>query len=126
MDYLGIVTVLALFEYLAFSIMVGRARVTYGIKAPATTGHEIFERFYRVHQNTLEQLVLFLPALWVFGTHVSEKWGAILGLLFIVGRAVYARGYLANPERRGIGFLIGFVANGILLIGGLVGAIYGT
>ncbi len=124
MDYLAIVTALALLEYVGISMLVGRARGKYGIKAPATTGHEVFERTFRVHQNTLEQLVVFLPALWLFGMHVSAGWGALLGLGFIVGRALYVQGYVADPEKRGPGFLIGFVANCVLLVGGLIGALF--
>ncbi len=122
MAYLAIVTALALLEYMGISILVGRARGKYGIKAPATSGHEIFDRTFRVHQNTLEQLIVFLPALWLFGTFVSETWGAGLGLLFIVGRVMYVTGYIADPEKRGMGFLVGFVANVVLTVGGLIGA----
>lgn len=123
MAYLAIVTALALLEYMGISILVGRARGKYGIKAPATSGHEIFDRTFRVHQNTLEQLIVFLPALWIFGTFVSETWGAGFGLLFIVGRAMYVTGYIADPEKRGMGFLVGFVANVVLTVGGLIGAV---
>ena len=123
MPYLAIVTALALLEYLGIGIMVGQARGKYGIKAPATSGHPIFERTFRVHQNTLEQLMIFLPSLWLFGMYVSPTWGALLGLVFIVGRVVYVRGYIADPEKRGLGFLIGVLAHGVLLIGGLIGAV---
>ena len=92
MPYLAIVTALALIEYMGISILVGRARGKYGIKAPATSGHPVFERTFRVHQNTLEQLLIFLPSLWLFGTYVSAGWGALIGLVFIVGRAIYFRG----------------------------------
>jgi glutathione S-transferase len=123
MPYLAIVTALALLEYMGISILVGRARAKYGIKAPATSGHEVFDRTFRVHQNTLEQLVVFLPALWLFGTYLSASWGAVIGLAFIVGRVLYVQGYIADPEKRGPGFLIGFLANVLLLLGALVGAI---
>src|SRR5512134_2873218 len=111
MAYLAIVTVLALLEYLGIGFLVGRARGKYGIKAPATSGHPMFERTFRVHQNTLEQMVVFLPALWLFGLFVSSIWGAAVGLLFIIGRVLYVQGYLADPEKRGPGFVLGFVAN---------------
>lgn len=124
MQFIAIVTALALLEYLGISLLVGRARGKYGIKAPATSGNEIFERTFRVHQNTLEQLVIFLPSLWLFATYVRPRWGAAIGLAFIVGRALYVRGYIADPEKRGQGFLIGFVANVLLLLGGLAGVIY--
>ena len=123
MEYLAIVTALALLEYQGIGFLVGRARGKYGIKAPATSGHEIFDRTFRVHQNTLEQLVIFLPSLWLFGMYVRPRWGAAIGLAFIVGRVLYVRGYIADPEKRGQGFLIGFVANVLLLLGGLIGAI---
>jgi glutathione S-transferase len=123
MAYLAIVTALALLEYVVISFLVGRARGKYGIKAPATSGHPMFERTFRVHQNTLEQMVVFLPALWLFGLFVSSTWGAAVGLLFIIGRVLYVQGYLADPEKRGPGFLLGFVANIVLLIGGLIGAL---
>ena len=123
MPYLAIVTLLALIEYLVFSTLVGRARGKYGIKAPATSGHPLFERAFRVHQNTQEQLIIFLPALWVFGELVSPTIGAAIGLVFVIGRAVYAQGYMADPDKRGTGFLIGALANFALILGGLYGAI---
>ncbi|MFP6664716.1 MAG: MAPEG family protein [Deltaproteobacteria bacterium] len=123
MEAVAIVTVLALLEYFAFSLQVGKARGEYKIDAPATTGHPIFERTLRVQQNTLEQLVLFLPGLWLFATYVNAEIAAVLGLVFIVGRALYARAYVAEPGSRTIGFVLGLAAEGILLIGALVGAI---
>ena len=123
MPYLAIVTSLALLEYFGISLLVGRARGKYGIKAPATSGHPVFDRTFRVHQNTLEQLVIFLPSLWLFGTFVSAPIGALIGLVFIVGRVLYVQGYVADPEKRGTGFGIGFLANIVLLLGGLIGAI---
>ena len=123
MEILAIVTLLALLEYTLIFVLVGRARARYGIKAPATSGHEIFERYFRVQQNTLEQLVIFLPALWIFGWSLSYGVAALLGLLFIAGRAVYLRGYVAAPERRSLGFLLTSLANLALVLGGLVGAL---
>ena len=123
MPYLAIVTALVLIEYMLISIQVGRARAKYGIKAPATSGHPVFDRTFRVHQNTLEQLVVFIPSLWLFGTYVSAVWGALIGVVFIVGRALYFQGYVADPEKRGPGFGIGFLANIVLLLGGLIGAL---
>ena len=122
MEILAIVTLLALVEYVVIFVLVGRARAQYGIRAPATTGHEIFERYFRVQQNTLEQLVIFLPALWICGWSLSYAVAAGLGLLFIAGRAIYLRGYVAAPERRSLGFALTGFANLALLLGGLVGA----
>ena len=115
---------LAIVEYIIITLSTGQARQRYGVKAPATTGDPVFERYYRVQQNTVEQLVIFFPALFLFSAYVGPRLAALLGLVFIVGRAVYARGYVADPERRGPGFIIGFSANVILVLGSLIGALF--
>jgi glutathione S-transferase len=119
-----IVGLLALLEYWFFLIMTGQARGRFGVAAPATAGHPVFERYFRVQMNTIEQLVLFLPGLAAFSWAVSPTWGAAFGLLFIVGRALYARGYVQDPAKRGPGFLLTFIANVALIGGGLVGVIW--
>ncbi len=123
MAWIAIVTVLLLGQLFAFAALVGSARARYGIKAPAMTGHEVFERTVRVHQNTLEQLVVVIPAMWVFGYYLSPPGGALLGLLFLVSRIVYYRAYVAHPPARGLGFGLGAGATLFLLIGALVGAV---
>lgn len=123
MEYVYLVIVLALIEYMVLGGMVGHARGKYGVKAPACTGPEAFERAFRVHMNTLEGLIVFLPGLWLFGTFVSPIWAAGLGLVGIVGRALYARGYRLAAEKRAPGALICGVVNMVLLIGSLVGLI---
>lgn len=123
MELVAIVTVLALIEYFSFGILVGRARVAHGVKAPATSGHPVFERYFRVHQNTAEQLWLFLPGLWLFAHYVHAPTAALLGAVWIVGRVIYLRGYVADPEKRTAGFAIGGLTSLALLIGALVGAI---
>jgi glutathione S-transferase len=123
MDSTAIVTALALIEYIVLSIRVGQARGQYGVEAPATTGHPVFERHFRVHQNTLEQLIIFIPALWLFAYYVSNRLGALLGLVFIVGRAIYASSYVADPKQRSTGFGLSMVSSSLLLLGGLLGAL---
>lgn len=123
MEFVAIVAALALLEYGWFGLEVGRARTRYGVNAPATSGHDVFDRYYRVHQNTAEQLLLFLPSLYLFARYVNAPVGALLGLAFVAGRAVYARGYVADPAQRHTGFAIGYVATAILLLGGLLGAL---
>ncbi len=123
MEMVAIVIVLALIEYFTFAIQVGAARAKYEVEAPATTGHPIFERKLRVQQNTLEQLVIFLPGIWLFGVYVSPGIAALVGVLFIVGRAIYAISYVAEPSKRTVGFMITFAAEAILVIGALVGAV---
>jgi glutathione S-transferase len=123
MAWLSLVTIGALLVYMWCSLRVGIARSKYGIEAPATTGNELFERHYRVQQNSVEQLVVFLPALWVFGTFWSAPLAAGIGSIFVVGRIVYALGYVADPKRRTVGFLMGYLANAVLVVGGLVGTV---
>jgi uncharacterized MAPEG superfamily protein len=123
MELIAVVTILALLEYTVFGALVGVHRNRSGVQAPAISGEAIFERHFRVHQNTLEQLIVFIPALWIFGRFVSAPIGALLGLLFIVGRAIYQRGYVADPAKRSTGALVTFATNAILLLGGLVGAL---
>jgi len=123
MHLVAIVTVLALIEYFVLGMRVGQARGKFGIEAPAISGHPVFERHFRVHQNTMEQLVLFLPALWLFATYVSASIAAAVGLVFIAGRAMYARAYVADPKSRETGVVVTVVANAVLLLGGLIGAL---
>ena len=123
MHYVALVGLLALLQYLVFGMLVGRARVKYGVKAPAVTGHEVFERYFRVQQNTLELLVVFLPALWLFAIYVSAGWAAILGATYLVGRVLYFRGYVADPAKREIGFGLSFLPILGLVIGALIGVL---
>lgn len=124
MEPITIVTALILLQYFYFSISVGGARGRTGVKAPAVSGDPEFERYFRVQQNTLEQLVIVLPSLWMFGSYVHVKIGAALGAMFIVGRFIYARTYVSDPSKRAVGFVTGFLATAILLLGGLGGAVY--
>ncbi len=123
MHLVALVAALAVVEYAVFTILAGASRGRHGVPAPATTGHPTYERYFRVQENTIEQLVIFLPALVLFGYYLNEEIAAGLGLVFIVGRALYARGYYADPARRGPGFLLTFGSNVLLLLGGLCGAL---
>lgn len=125
MDNPGVhfVIALALIQYFGFCIVVGKARGAYGVPAPATTGHPEFERRFRVQQNTLEQLVVFVPAMLLFATWVSATLACVLGLVFIGGRWLYFRGYVADPQRRGTGFMISALAQMALLLGAVLGSL---
>ena len=118
-----LVTLLALVTYLGTMFHCGRMRARHHVMAPATTGHPAFERALRIQQNTLEQLVAFLPALWLFSILVNPMIGAALGLVWIVGRVIYAVSYARDPEKRGPGFGIAALALIVLLVGALVQAI---
>jgi glutathione S-transferase len=122
MHLVAIVILLALLEFVAFGMLVGSARVRYGVKAPATSGHEVFERHFRVHYNTMELLVVFVPAIWLFALYVSPQWGAGLGAVYLVGRIVYLRSYVADPSRRSMGFGMSLLPVLVMLVGALLGA----
>jgi len=123
MEPIVIVTVLALMQFTVFSFQVGKMRMQHEVKAPATTGHADFERMFRVHQNTMEQLVIFVPALWLFGFFVDPIWGAGIGVVFIVGRGVYRAAYVKDPSTRSVGFGLSLMTNAVLLIGALIAAV---
>lgn len=123
MPFVAIVTVLALVEFFWLGAQVARARARYGVAAPATSGNELFERHFRVQMNTLEQLVMFLPALWIFAAYVSPLWAAALGLVFVLGRAIYAISYVRDPKSRGPGFGLTVLPTFVMLIGSVVWAV---
>jgi uncharacterized MAPEG superfamily protein len=122
-EWVAIAAGLVLVEYMVVVWCTGQARGRYGVAAPATSGHPIFERWLRVQENSVEQMVIFFPGLWMFAAFVSAPVAAALALVFALGRALYARGYVADPARRGPGFLLTALANLVLVVGGAVGAI---
>ena len=124
MPYVAIVTVVALLQFFWFGWQVGVARTKYNIAAPAVSGNEMFERVFRVHMNTLEQLVVFLPALWIFASFISPLWASVLGAIFIVGRAIYARTYVKDPKGRSAGFAMTALPVLALLVGILIWAVW--
>jgi glutathione S-transferase len=123
MAYVDIVTALALLQFIVFGFKVGRARGRYGVKAPAVVGNEIFERHFRVQQNTLEQLIVFLPGLYLFSHYFWPVAAAVLGGIYLIGREVYSAAYVKNPASREVGYGLTFLPTVILVLGGLVGAV---
>lgn len=123
MALVTMVAMLALAEYLFFTVQVGRARVRTDMKAPAVSGVEEFERYFRVQQNTVEQLVIFLPSLFAAGWFANSIYAMVVGVAFIVGRGIYYMNYTRDPDTRGVGMIITFGANVALLLGGFVGAL---
>lgn len=120
----ALVTLLALLTYFWMSMMVARARAKCGIQAPTMTGDPLLERTIRVHYNTLEWLPIFLVSLWLFAIYWNDLVAAGLGLVWIVGRVVYALGYMSEPGKREAGFLIQAAAGAVLLFGALGRIIY--
>ena len=129
MELVALITLLALLQYFLFGFQVGQMRAKHGVKAPAMSGHPEFERMFRVQQNTMEQLVMFIPALWICA-HVGEpRWAAGIGLFFVVGRFIYKRAYVADPAKRSLGFTITLLSTTVLIGWGLYGTgleIWGT
>ncbi|MBW2269764.1 MAG: MAPEG family protein [Deltaproteobacteria bacterium] len=123
MELVAIVIGIALLEYFYFTMKCGSMRGERGVPAPAMSGDAKFERYFRVQYNTLEQLAIFLPSIVLFGHFVSAPIGAGIGLIFVLGRALFARGYWQDPARRGPGFGLTVLANLALLLGGMVGAV---
>jgi glutathione S-transferase len=117
------VTLIALVIYFYTIVAVGRARAQYGIKAPAVTGNEHFERAYRVQMNTLEQMALFLPALWLYAAYVSDRGAAVGGLIWVVGRVIYALAYVRDPASRGRGAMVTMFATVGLWLGSAYGVV---
>ena len=124
MVYVHIVTALALLQFLVFGFKVGRARGRFAVKAPAITGKEIFERHFRVQQNTLEQLIVFLPGLYLFSHYFNPVVAAVLGVVYLIGREIFAATYVKEPAKREIGFALSVLPTFILVLGGLFGAIW--
>jgi glutathione S-transferase len=119
--YPALVTGLALLLYTALLINVARARGRYGVAAPATTGHPAFDRVFRVQQNTLEQIVIFLPSLWLYTFFVSPEWGAAIGGVWLLARIFYAWSYYRDPAARGPGFIVAAICSLVLLLGSIAG-----
>jgi uncharacterized MAPEG superfamily protein len=123
MPWVLIVMVLALLQFYAFGIAVGGARKRHGIAAPATSGHPVFERYFRVQMNTLEQLVAFLPAIWLFAQFIDPRWAAGLGAVYLTGRQIYFFSYVKDPKTRSLGFGLSSVPIFIMLFGVLYAAV---
>jgi glutathione S-transferase len=123
MAWVELITLLALIQLVYFSLLVGRARGRYGIHAPATTGNEHFERYYRVQVNTIETLILFLPALWIAAKYWSPKWVSIIGAVYLVGRMLYLRAYVREPKQRSLGYGLSALPVLVLIVAGLAGIV---
>lgn len=123
MEFTALIIIIALIQYVYFSIRVGSARPKYHVEAPKTEGNETWERLFRVQMNTLEQLIVFVPGMMLFASYASAQWAWIPGILFIIGRQLYAMEYLKEPKTRVTGMALTLFANAALLGGGLIGVV---
>ena len=119
----AIVTLAAVILYFWLGLQVAQARAKFAVKAPATTGHPDFERVFRVQMNTLEWMPIFLPAIWLAATYVSDIGAALLGVVWIAGRVLYMRGYTQAAEKRETGFMVQAAAAGLLWLAALIGVL---
>lgn len=118
-----LVVMLALIQYIVFGVLVGRARGATGVAAPATSGNEAFERVFRAHQNTLEQLVVFVPAAYACAWFMNEMLAVIGGIAYLIGRTMYFVAYSADAGKRGAGMIVTVLANFVLILAAIVGAV---
>jgi len=125
MALVNLIVALALLQFFAFLTAVGRAREKYNVVAPATTGNEMFERYFRVQMNTLELLVMFVPAIWMFGFYGNAHVAAALGAIYLIGRGIYFFSYVKDPKRRSLGYGLSAGPVAVLVIGALIGAAIG-
>ena len=123
LPYAALITLLAIAVMFWTALNVGRARATYDVKAPATSGHEIFDRAYRVQMNTMESALMLLPALWVYAAFHGDTGAAAMGLAWVAGRIWYALAYQKDPAKRGGGFSLALLAIAGLWAGGLWGVV---
>lgn len=121
--WIDVVAALAALQLLFFGVQVGSARTRFGVKAPATTGHEQFERYYRVQMNTIELLAPLLAGLYLASHYWSPAWVAAAGAVYLVGRMVYRSAYLRDPASRTVGFALSVAPVFCLLLAALVGAV---
>ncbi|MBI1261025.1 MAG: MAPEG family protein [Rhizobiales bacterium] len=119
----ALVTLASLIIYIWMGIVVGQARAKHNTPAPATVGPDEFMRAFRVQNNTVEALILFLPALWLFALTTQDLWAAVIGVFFPLGRLLYARGYYKAADKRGTGFLIGYISTMVLVLGALIAVV---
>ena len=118
-----LIVLLALLQFVWFSARVGMARGKYKIEAPACSGDENFERLFRVQMNTLEQLVVFIPAMYAFAFYLSPLWVLVPGIVWLLGRFVYSATYINDPKTRGPGMGLTLLANIVLILGAMFGVI---
>ncbi len=117
----SLTTLLVVLLMFATALNVGYARGRYGIKAPAVTGHEMFDRAFRVQMNTLEGAVQMLPALWLYAAYIGDRGAAVTGAVWVAARVWYALAYMKDPRSRSAAFGIGFLAFTGMWLGALWG-----
>ena len=125
MEYATLIVLLALLQYVWFTLRVGITRGKYNIDAPTCEGDETWERLFRVQQNTIEQLIILIPASYAFAYYMNSFWVLVPGAVFIIGRFIYSAEYLKDPKTRAPGMSLTLAANAALILGALFGLLKG-
>ena len=77
----------------------------------------------RVHMNSVEASVVYLPLLWVATIFWPATIAGMVGTIWFLSRVCYVFGYLKDPKKRQIPFMIGFACIAITAILGLYGIV---
>jgi len=113
-QWTALVTILAIFLIIVFMFRVGLGRGKYKVNAPKMSGHDTWDRLFRIHANSVEQAAIFFPALWLAALTAGDMTAAIGGGVWLVGRIIYSMAYLKNPQSRAPGMLMTFGSTAVL------------
>ena len=94
------------------------ARKRLGVKYPGmySEDHPEFNCIQRAHQNTLENLPIFIATLLLGGLR-HPRYAAIFGGIWFVGRVVYTVGYgTGQPDKRRPGFIMSMMGGSMPLV----------
>ncbi len=120
----SLVVVLTAVQLMVFSFLVGRGRVKYNVPAPAMSGHPTWERLNRVHQNSIEQAIVFIPLLLMFSGTWGQRDAVGLGVIYLLARTLYGVGYVRDPKSRGPGAVLTFIVEVLLALGAIVAILW--
>ena len=74
-----------------------------------------------IKMNSIENAVVFLPALWILAAFVSDRVAAVAALLWLAGRVWYALSYQREPASR----RPSFVFSTLIYVTTWLGALWG-
>ena len=120
MSFLALVTLanLALLQFVAFQC--GTMRGKHQVPPGTTVGPEEFNRHYRAQANLMENLLVFLPSVWLLGYYGDARLAGVVGTVFLLARVAYHRAYISEPTTRLKAFLVGIACSAVALLGAVV------
>lgn len=122
MLFIHLIILLALLQLFVFAQLTGMARLKYKVAAPAVTGNENFERYYRVQMNTIELIILFVPSIYIASIYWSPYLMASLGVIYLMGRVLYFFAY-TRGKNRAAGYLMSLIPTLVFIVAGIAGVI---